>query len=86
MLATDRLRPLDGLPGAHRARLAETLASWLAHQRHVPSVAAELHVHPQTVRYRIGQLRELLGDALEGPDARLELDLALRAERALGQG
>ena len=36
-------------------------------------------MHPQTVRYRVKQLRELFGDALEDPEARFELGLALRA-------
>ena len=35
-------------------------------------------VHPQTVRYRVRQLRDLFGDRLEDPDARFELSLALR--------
>ena len=43
-------------------------------------MAGELHVHPQTVRYRVAQLRELFGDRLEDADARFELALALRAE------
>jgi DNA-binding PucR family transcriptional regulator len=30
------------------------------------------------VRYRLGQLRDLLGDALDDPRARLELAVALR--------
>jgi DNA-binding PucR family transcriptional regulator len=36
-------------------------------------------VHPQTVRYRLKQLRELFGARLEDPEARFELALALRA-------
>jgi DNA-binding PucR family transcriptional regulator len=39
-------------------------------------------VHPQTVRYRVAQLRELFGDALDTPDGRFELELALRAAAA----
>jgi DNA-binding PucR family transcriptional regulator len=35
-------------------------------------------VHPQTVRYRIAKLRELLGGAMDEPQGRFELDLALR--------
>jgi DNA-binding PucR family transcriptional regulator len=77
-----RLAPEIGLPDHDRERLLETLEAWLAHQRHTPGVAAALHVHPQTVRYRLGKLRELLGEALDDPDARLELELALRARRA----
>lgn len=82
-LARDRLRPLDGLAAGERSRLLETLAAWLAHQRHTPGIAAELHVHPQTVRYRIARLREVLGDALDEPDGRFELELALRVRAAL---
>ena len=60
-------------------RLLETLAAWLDHQGNVPQVAEALQVHPQTVRYRLGQLRELFGEALEDPEARFELALAVRA-------
>jgi DNA-binding PucR family transcriptional regulator len=45
-------------------------------------VAERLHVHPQTVRYRVAQLRELFGERLDDPDARFELALALRSEPA----
>jgi len=38
-----------------------------------------LGLHAQTARYRLSRLRELLGDALDDPDARFELELALRA-------
>ena len=48
-------------------KLTETLRSWLLHQGRRDAVAAELFVHPQTVRYRVGQLRELYGDRLEDP-------------------
>jgi hypothetical protein len=79
------LRPLLELAAPDRDRLLETLQAWLDHQRHTPAVAAELHVHPQTVRYRIGKLRELLGSALDTPAGRFELLMALRARAALGE-
>ncbi len=79
-LADRVLAPLDELPAAERARLRETLRAWLDHQRHTPQIAAQLHVHPQTVRYRMGRLRELLGPALDSPEGRFELELALRAQ------
>ena len=82
-LATDlrarALAPLADLRPGPRARLTETLRAWLDHPGQVQRVAAELHVHPQTVRYRIGQLRELFGERLDDADARFELALALRA-------
>ncbi|HEY1713412.1 MAG TPA: helix-turn-helix domain-containing protein [Solirubrobacteraceae bacterium] len=78
LLAETRLRPLAELAPGERERLTVTLASWLAHQRHTPAIAEELHVHPQTVRYRIGKLRELLGDSMDTGEGRFELGLALR--------
>jgi hypothetical protein len=73
------LAPLDGLTDKTRARLAETLLAWLDEQGNVPAVARALHIHPQTVRYRLAQLRELFGDALADPRPRFELLLALRS-------
>jgi hypothetical protein len=80
-LARRRLAPLDALPAAARTRLAETLSAWLDAHGEARPAAAALHVHVQTVRYRMGQLRDILGDALDDPAARLELALALRVER-----
>jgi hypothetical protein len=78
-----RLAPLDDLAPGERARLTGTLAAWLDHQRHTPAIAAQLHVHPQTVRYRIAKLRELLGDVMDSGEGRFELGLALRIAAAL---
>ena len=78
-LAEQRLAPLATLPDGPRARLTETLRAWLDRPGQVQAVAAELGVHPQTVRYRIKQLRDLFGERLEDPEARFELGLALRA-------
>jgi hypothetical protein len=71
------LAPLADLRPAAAERLAETLRSWLLHQGRREAVAAELHVHPQTVRYRMGQLREVYGDRLDDPRTVLDLVLAL---------
>jgi hypothetical protein len=79
MLAATALAPLHALGEGERQRLTETLRAWLDHQRHTPRVAEALHVHPQTVRYRIAKLRDLFGDALDRPGDRFELALALRA-------
>jgi len=78
-LAQRRLEPLRALTAAGRARLEATLLAWLRGQGNVAFVAAELHVHPQTVRYRLARLREHFGVALDDPDVRFELELALRA-------
>ena len=71
------LAPLDELTEGTREKLTETLRAWLLHHGRREAVAADLFVHPQTVRYRMGQLRELYGDRLEDPRTVLELTLAL---------
>jgi hypothetical protein len=71
------LAPLSALPPETRSRLCETLTSWLNHLGDRQAVAAELHVHRQTVRYRLAQLKELFGAALDDPRFRMKLVLAL---------
>jgi hypothetical protein len=73
------LAPLDTVSAGQRDRLAETLLAWLLSGSNVPDVATRLHIHPQTVRYRLRQLEKLFGDALHDPETRLDLILALRA-------
>jgi len=80
-LARHRLAPLATLGPAARERLAVTLTAWLRCQGGIVATAEELDVHPQTVRYRLARLRALFGAALDDPDARFELELALRASR-----
>ncbi|MFI5847191.1 PucR family transcriptional regulator [Micromonospora chalcea] len=76
-LRAQALAPLAALPPATAHRLAETLRSWLLHQGRRDEVAADLFVHPQTVRYRMGKLRELFGDRLHDPATVLDLTIAL---------
>jgi PucR C-terminal helix-turn-helix domain len=85
-VAARRLAPFEALPAGQRARLLETLAGWLAHPARPQAVADEIGVHVQTVRYRLRQLRDLLGDALDDPEARFELSVALRARAAVAAG
>ncbi|MFI6407341.1 PucR family transcriptional regulator [Streptomyces sp. NPDC050548] len=73
------LAPLDAASEGQRARLAETLLAWLLSGSNVPDVAARLHIHPQTVRYRLRQLEKLFGESLHDPGTRLDLILALRS-------
>lgn len=71
------LAPLDDARPQTREKLEETLRAWLLCQGRRDDVAEALFVHPQTVRYRMGQIRELFGDRLNDPAAVLELVLAL---------
>jgi hypothetical protein len=80
-LRSARLAPLRRLRPTQQDRLAETLLTWLQHGRNTNEVALRVHVHPQTVRYRLRQADELFGDQLRDPDARFELEIALRVRQ-----
>jgi hypothetical protein len=71
------LAPLADLRPSTAEKLTDTLRSWLLHHGRREAVADELFVHAQTVRYRVGQLREIYGDKLEDPAFVLDATLAL---------
>lgn len=81
LLSGQVLAPLRGLRPEQADRLAETLLAWLESADNAGLAASRLHVHPQTVRYRLRQLTELFGDGLSDPDARFALQVALRVRR-----
>ena len=78
-LAERALSPLAGLTPKQRDRLARTLLCWLQTRGGAPEIATRLGVHPQTVRHRMHQLQEHFGPRLDDPNARFELEIALRA-------
>jgi DNA-binding PucR family transcriptional regulator len=69
------------VPASRRQPLLDTLLSWLLHAGNRAEVGADLHVHPQTVSYRMDRVRELVGDRLDDPHRRWELLLALMIAR-----
>jgi hypothetical protein len=80
-LVADRLAPLAALSPGSRVRLTETLRVWLSEQGKLGPVSQRLGVHPQTARYRLARLRELFDGALDDPDERFWLELALRVAK-----
>jgi DNA-binding PucR family transcriptional regulator len=81
-IASRQLAPFESLTANARERMQETALAFVRRGGNSVEMAAELHVHPQTVRYRVARLRELLGDQLDDPDARFELEIALRTPTA----
>ncbi|MGY4649201.1 PucR family transcriptional regulator [Mycobacterium sp. URHB0021] len=65
--------------------LAETLQIYLDGFGDIAAVAQRLHVHPNTVRYRVRRIEKLLSTSLDDPDDRLVLALGLRATEALSE-
>ncbi|MEA2445115.1 MAG: PucR family transcriptional regulator, purine catabolism regulatory protein, partial [Thermoleophilales bacterium] len=80
-MAAAALGPLadPALPG--RDELLQTLAVLLDHNMSIAETAAELFFHYNTVRHRLGRLRELLGERLSTPAGRTSLALAVAALR-----
>lgn len=64
---------------AHDPMLVDTLRAYLDSFGDVAAAAQWLHVHPNTVRYRVRRIEQLLGTSLADPDVRLVLSLSLRA-------
>ncbi|MGA8805774.1 MAG: helix-turn-helix domain-containing protein, partial [Solirubrobacterales bacterium] len=85
-LAERTLAPLDELTPAARARMEETALAFVRHGGNAAAMARALHLHPQTIRYRLTRLRELFGDSLDDADDRFELELALRARSIRSAG
>ena len=78
-LREQALAPLADVRPSTADKLADTLRAWLLHHGRREAVAESLFVHPQTVRYRMGQLRDLYGEKLDDPDFVLLLTVALGA-------
>ena len=64
-----------------RSQFTITLRTYLDHFGDVRTAAAALHVHPNTLRYRIRRLQALTGMDLDDPATRLVVALSLRAIR-----
>ncbi|GLU48611.1 hypothetical protein Nans01_29620 [Nocardiopsis ansamitocini] len=72
------LGPLPAYDRDHRGDLTWTLQAFLEHSGSWQRCAAAMHVHVNTLRYRIGRIEELTGRDLSRIDQRVDLFLALR--------
>jgi sugar diacid utilization regulator len=73
------LGPVMDYDREHGTQLLETLSTYMGCNGNIPEVAALLHVHKQTVRYRLRRITELTGlDVTRFEDA-AQLYLAVRA-------
>lgn len=78
LLSARYLEPLQAT-GVFRDQIVEALRAYLAHERSIPLTAAALHVHVNTLRYRLSRFEELTGRSLHDTDTIVELALALAA-------
>jgi len=82
-LVTQALEPLVAADRQSGSEYLKTLHTYLSADRHLERAACELHVHVNTLRYRLGKIQELLGVDLHDVDARFVLELALRVHAIL---
>lgn len=81
----DLLGPLETYDRARRAEFVQTLEAFLRAGGNHMRAARDLHVHRNTLIYRLERIEELLGGAdLEDAEVRLNLQLALKIRSALG--
>ncbi|MFC7588972.1 PucR family transcriptional regulator [Nonomuraea antimicrobica] len=69
---------------AHDSKLLTSVRVWMERNRHVEDAAAALHIHPNTLSYRLRRFATLTGRDLSSSAAFAEVWLAVRAARQLG--
>ena len=63
--------------------LIETLDAFFASNGNLSEAARRLGLHRNSLLYRLGRARELLGHDLDDPELRLSLQLAIKSRRVL---
>ncbi len=76
------LQALDG-DTRNGELLLETLDAYFANNCNAFQAARQLHLHRNSMLYRLRRVGELLGQDLENPDVRLSLQVALKGRRVL---
>jgi hypothetical protein len=74
------------LPPDDRQLIVDTARTWLAVAGSTSTAADRLHLHRNTVRYRLRRVEELTGRNLAEPVGAAELHVALECARILGLG
>lgn len=80
------LGPVLALPRDEAAIILETARTWLAAGGSTSTAAKSLHLHRNTVRYRLRRLEELVGRDLTHPVDAAQIHVALEGARILGLG
>jgi purine catabolism regulator len=77
------LAPLADYDHNQKAELLKTLEAFFDHLGNLARTAEALHVHRNTLLYRIGRIHEISGLDLDDAEDRLALWIALKAHRVL---
>ena len=74
----DAIGPLLAYDRENDTQLVVTLRTFLEQNQNSAKSAKLLFIHYNTLRYRLDRAKEILGDFLEDPQQRLEIELALQ--------
>ena len=77
----DALKPLNMLEPDDREDAVRTLNAYFSHPGNASEAARELHIHPNTFRYRMAKVADLLGVDLDDRDSRLIVEMELLRQR-----
>jgi PucR family transcriptional regulator, purine catabolism regulatory protein len=85
-LAADVLGSVVNYDAVHAGELVPSVRVWLEHDRQTERAAQVLHIHPNTLRYRVQRFEEISGRSLSSTASIAEVWLALRATAATMPG
>jgi sugar diacid utilization regulator/GAF domain-containing protein len=75
--------PLDRYDAEHSSKLLHSLETFYQAGLNLQAAARRLDVHVSTLRYRLRRIEELLGVDPKAGDSRLNIEVALKAAKAL---
>ena len=82
LLPHGRAERVDGVLAPlrdERPEVMQTLQSYFEHDLDIMACARALHLHPNSLRYRLAKIEKALGRSLRSPQTIADLYLALRA-------
>jgi purine catabolism regulator len=85
-LVDDVLRAVIDYDDAHGGDLLPTIRTWLEHDRQTGKAAQALHIHPNTLLYRVRRFEQITGRSLASTETLAETWLALRAAATVPAG
>lgn len=79
----ETLAAIDQYDRTNRSELLSTLEAFFAADNSLAETASRLHLHRNTVAYRLRRIEQISGHQLGDPETRLALHLGLRVRHAL---
>jgi DNA-binding PucR family transcriptional regulator len=81
-----RDRLVGSIKEADDGKLWRTLVAYLGHRDDLRSLAERLHIHVNTLRYRLKRIEALTGRSLQQPETLATLHLAEQVDALLERG